>query len=388
MLRVTTQQWSTRCPANQREFKLITPHGRTRSGHSFLASMKKFHPSSFKRQSGNLLVTAVIAIGIMGIAQIGISRYTIEKTREASGSIIGSQMTALIGVMDTYTTTYGSELQKTSPVVAGVAIPLQPTVAELQALNLTTTSLPQTPYLGGDFLTQVTLTPAGCVAPLCNIKHSVRLRDPILAPDTNNVDLKILGAAVGTSKRGISFSLPDSPNVVKSAAGWSEPNPDPTFRAGILAGFSGYNESGLAAYIKRDGTQPVTTDFPMTGLDGVQYSITGAKNINASETVKSKDLQLDRIVAEGDVCPENGRLARNSAGLTLSCQSGVFRGPVSSTTTFYEIGTPGKPSAGACFQPNPISGGCYCPAGTKWSQMTGFAYHWNEWDGLIYSCIS
>lgn len=322
--------------------------------------MKSHRSALLRKQTGNLLISTVIALGLIGIVQIGAAKHMINTARASNGTILGAQVKDLMGVMDTYITTYGRSLQPDPPLpITGVANPLSPTISELQGLGLTSTSGTINPILGGEFLTMVQRSPAGCTAPQCNLRGRVWLRDPILDIETGTPDLRVLGSAVAGGKGGMGFSLPDAPSIIRSSAGWTEDNPDPANRPGILMGATGYDGSGLAQFIKRDGTQPVTADFPMTGLDGVAYSITGAKNITAYETIRAKELvasekvttvdatatgtvtansvvstqrmrtdeylHLNGKAVAGTACSPNGLASTNAAGLILSCQSGVWK---------------------------------------------------------------
>ncbi|WP_420066252.1 shufflon system plasmid conjugative transfer pilus tip adhesin PilV, partial [Pseudomonas aeruginosa] len=56
-------------------------------------------------------------------------------------------------------------------------------------------------------------------------------------------------------------------------------------------------------------------------------------------------LQLNGVATEGAGCSPNGLVGRNAAGLTLSCQSGVWRGGAVSAPDFYDAAT-GSPKSG------------------------------------------
>lgn len=71
-------------------------------------------------------------------------------------------------------------------------------------------------------------------------------------------------------------------------------------------------------------------------------------------------LQLDGIATEGGGCSPNGLVARNPAGLLLSCQSGVW---TKSGDSAYGVGTGFMTKAGYPGYPNRITGGYSCPPG-------------------------
>ena len=266
-----------------------------------------------------------ITIGVLSVLQIGTARYMINQADENAGSIVGTQLATLLDVMNAYLVKNNTQLQSLLPVVSGVADPMAPTVSELKTLGMTATTFSQSPFLGGAYVMKVEKSPAGCVAPNCNLRGKIWLQNPILHRDTGTPSLRILGAAAASGKGAVGFSLPATKTLITGPAGWSEPNPDAAQREGILMAAVAYDESGLSEYIKRDGTQPVTADFPMTGLDGVKHSITGAKNITASDTITSNFVQLEGVVVDGSPCPKNGVLGRDSNGAPLSCQSLVWK---------------------------------------------------------------
>ncbi|WP_373271346.1 shufflon system plasmid conjugative transfer pilus tip adhesin PilV, partial [Pseudomonas aeruginosa] len=70
-------------------------------------------------------------------------------------------------------------------------------------------------------------------------------------------------------------------------------------------------------------------------------------------------LQLNGVATEGAGCSPNGLVGRNAAGLTLSCQSGVWKASDSGGTwggSFWS-------QSGACINGNPLTGACSCPVG-------------------------
>ncbi|WP_440543262.1 shufflon system plasmid conjugative transfer pilus tip adhesin PilV [Trinickia sp.] len=116
---------------------------------------------------------------------------------------------------------------------------------------------------------------------------------------------------------------------------------------------------------------------------GGNVYVTG--NIYDSGTVSGGYLQPNAIAAAGAACGTNGQIANSGSG-PLFCDSGVWT-TIGGSTTFYEAGTFNGELAGQCIGPNPITGGCSCPAGTKWSQLSGQTFHYQPWDGTVIACI-
>lgn len=92
---------------------------------------------------------------------------------------------------------------------------------------------------------------------------------------------------------------------------------------------------------------------------------------------------LNKIVAEGPAVGgcKTGALARNSAGVTLSCQSGVWTGSVPEPGGgFQRVRT-----TGACRVGNPRTGNCSCPSGTTPIHV-GQLFWYSEWDTNGFVC--
>lgn len=112
---------------------------------------------------------------------------------------------------------------------------------------------------------------------------------------------------------------------------------------------------------------------------------------NASLNTLSGRLQLDgtTVVTEGAACPggaaDNGRVARDTNGLLLSCQSGSWKGSNSAVKFGGHFLMRGGWSAG-CVASNVVTGACTCPAGYSavWLSQGGY-YHYSPWDSYYYS---
>lgn len=95
-------------------------------------------------------------------------------------------------------------------------------------------------------------------------------------------------------------------------------------------------------------------------------------NVTSSGRMKAAEfLELGGVATEGSVCNPNGLIGRNSAGLTLSCQSGVWKSGESRFGGAY-TGI-GAWSESGCGTANPQTGACNCPKG-YYSYLTGFSY--------------
>lgn len=86
------------------------------------------------------------------------------------------------------------------------------------------------------------------------------------------------------------------------------------------------------------------------------------KLTSTGRTQVGEYLQVDGIAVEGGGCSPNGLIGRDAAGLTLSCQSGVWKGSGGKDRWGGSFWT-ATHTAGGCPTPNPYTGSCACPAG-------------------------
>lgn len=249
--------------------------------------MKNIRRVSLRRQAGNILLTTAAGLGVLGIAQVGSTKYMLAKASDAKGTAIGAQMADIQGMLDAYVTSHYPQLQQATPVVSGVADPMAPTLAELQALGLPNTSVLGAPAAGGTYQIRIATAPAGCSGTACNIRAKVWLDTP-LTTDDGGPDIRVLGAAVAAGSGGLGFSLPADPTTITSSAGWAESNPDAAGRPGILMAATGYSASGLAAFMRRDGSTPPTASHNWNG-----QNLTNVGHAQASTLASTGEVYAD-----------------------------------------------------------------------------------------------
>lgn len=372
---------------------------------------------SHKKQQGAALLIELAIVAVLASLGIGAELLSqrarlIDERFAAQGDLIATAK----GGVNTYIATNYAALVANTPI-PGYANIYSPTIPELRAVSLLPTGFSDIGLFGQAYAIQVSRTPATCVPPACDITGLVYLNGAITDPATGRVEGAGLGTAIAAIGGDGAYSSSIDPTTLAGRDGaFALPNPAGSI-AGILGARTGYGSSSFAEFLRRDGSLPMTGDLDM----GAQ-NIGSAKNITATGTLASRDVaatgtiagkdltatasitsagqmkagsrlitdefvQVNGVVVAGATCSPNGLIARDAVGLTLSCQSGFFQ-KLGGSTTFFEVGTFNKPSAGTCIQANPLSGGCYCPPGTKWQQMTGQIYHRDEWDGTVYACIS
>lgn len=263
--------------------------------------------SVMRKERGFTLVELSIVVIIMGImATIGVWSK-MQELRDELAKSQGQQIVRLNDAIGTYMVNNYAALVNGSPI-GGVANTMSPTVAELRTLGILDAGFSANNLYGGGYTTALTLVPAACVPPNCNISSLVYLTTQIIDPNTGRVDGPRLGVAQGAAGGDAAYSLPATPAVFTgSGGGWTAANP--LNMAGILAMRNGTGSSAWAQFLRRDGSLPMTGNLDM-----------GGQAINNAATIA-----LNTVVANGAACATNGVVARDANGAVMSCQSGAWR---------------------------------------------------------------
>ena len=178
------------------------------------------------------------------------------------------QLNTLNNIVATFDTkNYGNLVAGTA--IVGVANPYAPTIAELRNWGLPSNFSAVNAYGGtpNGYGVVISKLPAACTPPNCDLSALVYLTTPILNPMTGRMDGAALGRAVEALGADAGFSTQQNPGTITGVNGaWTAPNPLGNV-AGILAMRSGYGSSGMAQFMRRDGTLPATGAQDMGGQD-------------------------------------------------------------------------------------------------------------------------
>jgi len=240
---------------------------------------------------------------------------------------------------------------------------LAPTLTDLNGLGfLPATAVNPVVYNGQTIQFNVQMrvnTESGCTIPTCSLLFQVTTSAPLLVPDTNTVDVRRATlAATAASPGNAGVSLPSSmggdPSVFVSSGG-AVTGTNSGGVAGLVSISNGYDSQGFFEFLRRDGSLPMTGTLNMQDSAGTKHDITNANDIDAvdmtasgailGKTVSSTGrlktgefLQLDGIAVERQACSPNGLVGRNTVGLTLSCQSGIWQKLFQSTYIRSSVG--------------------------------------------------
>lgn len=221
----------------------------------------------------------------------------------------GQLMARLSGALGTYMTNNFGALTNGAPI-AGVANPLQPTVAELVNLSLLEANFTSQNLFGSSYQNTVSLVPAGCTPPNCNVTGITFMTGPIqsVRGGAMVVDGGMLGTALKVAGGDGAVSSPSNPTVFSGLGGaWTAPNP--TGLPGLLAMRTGYGSSTMSQFVRRDGALPFVASQSMGG--------------NKLKAVGG--IELTNNYSAGAGCSTNGALGADTNGVLMSCQNGMWQ---------------------------------------------------------------
>lgn len=207
----------------------------------------------------------------------------------------------------------------TTPAVITVSMLQAPTV------NLLDPAFSATNPYGQTWEIQVLEPTAGNLRAMVLSKGGTALKDKQASKIAALVGSQ--GGLIPTNDSGIYAG--GSANAYGSFAGWTIPTAGFTsITGGQLAALISFNNGQLTNnYLYRNAIpgQPQLNQMS-TALDMTNNSISNVSKASVGT------VELETVVVEGAACPKDGTIARNAAGLTLSCQYGVFKAATATPT--------------------------------------------------------
>jgi hypothetical protein len=277
---------------------------------TYLFKTKRQNMSHRASQAGISLPLMAIFLAVMALVVLGVTRKQVLVAESNAGTAYGYGLGQVALGVDNYRATNLAALTAATPVLAGFANPMQPTVAELKVATYINAAVANTMPDGNGYRIEIKKQPAGCVGPstLCNVYSVLSLTNPILDP--NGIpSITRLGALVAAVPDPVGYSaIPDLTTIQGSAGAWSIPNPDPGQRAGIVAVVAGLGGSGSQWLRVGDPRDP---------------SFTG--NTTTAGYLKPS-AGVGQTVIAGTVCTPDptGAIRNDPIGRVLSCQGGKW----------------------------------------------------------------
>ena len=300
-----------------------------------------------KRQTGFIIPQLIVfvTIAVMMTAYWGKRAFdhSVSQARDERARLVGTRLAWVNDAAKTYTTSFFTQIQKGEAVTRlGYTVPasrvLAPTLADLNGLGFLRSEAAHPIRYGPQTINinvQLTVdTSTGCTAPNCQVDFVVSTTTPLLDAGNNaQVDVRRITIAANTaSPSNAGIALPASvgghPDMFVSKDG-NPVGPNSSGVAGLVAVINGYDSQGFAEFLRRDGSLPMTGNLNLQDTMGVKHDINhvghiDAVNVDATGNVSGKFIQVNGIITEGQPCPSNGLVGRDSVGLILSCQSGVW----------------------------------------------------------------
>lgn len=261
-----------------------------------------------KRQSGFLIPQLLIVLTVLSV--VGAFYGNREWRKYADGAVdnrarlVGTTLAAIGDAAKDYSTEFYSQIRAGTSVTrngytVAAANVAQPTVADLKGLGFLRTDAPSTVNYGNTqtigFVIQFTPADVSFVArtnaPLLDERHS------------NAIDLRRINiAASAASKVNSGVSIPSAaggnPSIFVGAGG-TQIATNTTGTAGLVALRDGYASQGLSAFLRRDGTLPMTGDLNLQDTAGGKHNINNVAGVNAISLATSSDANVGGEVYSG-----------------------------------------------------------------------------------------
>jgi prepilin-type N-terminal cleavage/methylation domain-containing protein len=147
-----------------------------------------------RSQKGFTLAELMVVVGI-SILLAGYKLYPMYlEAHSTKASAQGVQLATLGNSVATYSTQYYGQLVNGTGI-PGVANIYAPTIENLKALGLLAPNFSAVNMYGSGYAVRITKSPAGCVAPNCDIENLAYLTSAITNPANGRVDGAALGQA-------------------------------------------------------------------------------------------------------------------------------------------------------------------------------------------------
>lgn len=255
-----------------------------------------------KRQAGFSMVSLVMLIIVISLANLGLAVYQKTRASQVMGGAIGGQGALIKTALDNYLAGYGSNIVAQKLISNGtttVANPLAPTLAELYGLGFLTAPMGP-PINGGSWVIFITPQPSTCTLPgACNLAAGVYATVPLTQSSVlSGIDGTALAAAVSQLNGDAGYSEVNTPTVITGAGGWTRPNPLGSV-AGIFYAISGYGAATYTA-LKNVGDACTTPGAVATSTTGQQLICRGSNYVSTLNALSNYRDMAKVLVKDGD----------------------------------------------------------------------------------------
>ena len=221
-------------------------------------------PRSARRQRGNALILALLALLVMGLAAVAAMQSKQIEAKRASGQAEASVLEGLRNAAQAAVYEHLAAIQQGQPMEKGGVmitptteageLTWSPTVGQLRDMGYlpagwtaTRSSLNDGPYA-------ITFQriPAGCAPAACDVQGTVVIGAPILdAGRGSPVDGVVIGPILTRAGADGGVSLPTTPTTISGFhATWSTPNLLPGTPAGVVAMRFGTQTGGFSQFVR------------------------------------------------------------------------------------------------------------------------------------------
>lgn len=235
-----------------------------------------------RRMSGMSIIEMMVWLMIVSVGSTVFMRDRADTAREARGKLIATSMAPYNQALYDYVQKYRDNIVYVQPIT-GVANPLAPTIAELQALQIFPSTYPLTiPTNGGNPIYSVARIPTGCVAAACDIAFQFTNSLPELDSSGKAAE-GVLGTATRYLGSSAGYSSNVTPATIDFRGGFSLANPQGS-TAGIIATYNTWSASGSANFVRVGDTRDPVLQGPFTAA--------GAATLNGGATINGGDLNV------------------------------------------------------------------------------------------------
>ena len=230
----------------------------------------------FKKSKGFTLVEISIVLLIASILMIGYTRVLRDINQDDKSAAIAAHLVTVTGGVNTYISSNFNALVA-GTAITGVANPLAPTVTELKTTGYLAQNVKTTNLAGTNWLTQINLTPAGCVAPACDLNAIVYSDKGFFNLSTNKPDWMLASRVAGKVGGEGATSLYSNTTVISGEGGtWTTPNPVAAANAAaVVAMRTGYGSQGFSQFVRNGDMRNIT-------LNG-NLGVNGASGVSATK---------------------------------------------------------------------------------------------------------